>query len=748
MPTPGGRTYRRGALLHWLRFADGPACRTSAPIPTSSSRRSRRRSGGAPRAPAHLFRRVGRGRQDLRDARRGASAARRRQGCRSSASSRPTAARRPRRCCRVSRCCRWPTIEYQGRTLREFDLDAALKRRPALILVDELAHTNAQGSRHPKRWQDIEELLASGIDVFTTLNVQHLESLNDVVGGITGITVWETVPDTFFDEADEVMLVDIPADDLLARLKAGKVYVPEQIERAARNFFRKGNLMALRELALRRTADRVEDDVQAYRSDKAIEPRLEDRGIAPVLRRARCPARRCRPQRRAARDPARRRMDRGLRRDAGAAAAAGRRTRAHPAHGEARPGAGRDDRDPRRARHPARCVVDYARTHNCSKVSSAAARRQRAAVAAAPCSATRRDARARHRPDRDRPRRGDDAPKGRRPSADAAGGGRSAAAAPSAFATCGPSAACAFTTLVATALLPYFDLANIVMLFLLTVVLVAVRFGRGPAVLAAFVSVGRVRFLLRAAAVLVRGERRAVPADLRRDARGRAHHRADDGGTALPGDASRRIARSARARSTSSRATCRACCRPSRWSTPPPASSRGRSARRSRCSSRTSRSASPCATRAAQRSPSTSAPRSGRSTRRSRRASAPIRSPAARSCTCRCARRCARAACSRSGRRIAGCCSCPSSKRQLDTFAALAAIALERVHYVEVAQQALLQMESERLRNSLLVGALARPAHAARRAGRAGRIARDDEAAAVAGRSSRPRRRSPTRRAG
>src|SRR5215470_3706985 len=159
----------------------------------------------------------------------------------------------------------------QGRTVDEFDLDGALARRPALILVDELAHTNAPGSRHPKRWQDVEELLASGVDVFTSLNVQHLESLNDVVGGITGITVRETVPDTFFDDADEVMVVDIPADDLLARLKAGKVYVPEQIERAASNFFRKGNLMALRELALRRTADRVEDDVQAYRERQSIE---------------------------------------------------------------------------------------------------------------------------------------------------------------------------------------------------------------------------------------------------------------------------------------------------------------------------------------------------------------------------------------------------------------------------------------------------------------------------------------------
>ncbi len=161
-------------------------------------------------------------------------------------------------------------IERQGHTLTEFDIDAALARHPRLILVDELAHTNAPGSRHPKRWQDIDELLAAGIDVFTTLNVQHLESLNDVVGGITGIRVWETVPDTFFDRADDVVLVDIPAEELLARLKAGKVYMPEQAERAAGNFFRKGNLMALRELALRRTADVVEGDVREYRSDKAI----------------------------------------------------------------------------------------------------------------------------------------------------------------------------------------------------------------------------------------------------------------------------------------------------------------------------------------------------------------------------------------------------------------------------------------------------------------------------------------------
>ncbi|MET0517625.1 MAG: DUF4118 domain-containing protein [Burkholderiaceae bacterium] len=167
-------------------------------------------------------------------------------------------------------------VEYRGKSLPEFDLDGALERlageEGALILVDELAHSNVAGSRHPKRWQDVEELLARGIDVYTTLNVQHLESLNDVVGGITGVRVQETLPDTFFDAADEVVIVDTPADELLARLKAGKVYAGPQAERAARNFFRKGNLMALRELALRRTADRVEDDVQAWRSKQSIVP--------------------------------------------------------------------------------------------------------------------------------------------------------------------------------------------------------------------------------------------------------------------------------------------------------------------------------------------------------------------------------------------------------------------------------------------------------------------------------------------
>jgi two-component system sensor histidine kinase KdpD len=134
-----------------------------------------------------------------------------------------------------------PSAASPSRALRhEFDLDAALARRPALILVDELAHSNAPGSRHPKRWQDVEELLEAGIDVFTTVNVQHLESLNDVVSGITGVQVRETVPDPFFDAADDVVLVDLPPDDLRQRLNEGKVYIGGQAERAIENFFRKG----------------------------------------------------------------------------------------------------------------------------------------------------------------------------------------------------------------------------------------------------------------------------------------------------------------------------------------------------------------------------------------------------------------------------------------------------------------------------------------------------------------------------
>lgn len=162
------------------------------------------------------------------------------------------------------------TDEHRGTVLREFDLDAALARRPTLILMDELAHTNAPGSRHPKRWQDVQELLGAGINVYTTINVQHLESLNDVVAQITGVVMRETVPDSVLERADDVELIDLPPDDLLQRLKDGKVYLPQQAEQALRNFFRKGNLIALREMALRRTADRVDEQMQVYRRDHAV----------------------------------------------------------------------------------------------------------------------------------------------------------------------------------------------------------------------------------------------------------------------------------------------------------------------------------------------------------------------------------------------------------------------------------------------------------------------------------------------
>ena len=158
-------------------------------------------------------------------------------------------------------------VPYRGQVLLELDLDAALQAHPDVLLVDELAHSNAPGSRHAKRWQDVQELLDAGIDVWTALNVQHLESLNGTVGAITGVRVNETVPDTVLDNADDIVLVDVTADELLARLKAGKVYIPQQAERASQHFFRKGNLIALREIALRRTAEHVGDDVRSYRQN-------------------------------------------------------------------------------------------------------------------------------------------------------------------------------------------------------------------------------------------------------------------------------------------------------------------------------------------------------------------------------------------------------------------------------------------------------------------------------------------------
>src|SRR6195952_391842 len=162
-------------------------------------------------------------------------------------------------------------IDHKGQVLEEMDLDALIARRPQIALVDELAHTNASGSRHPKRYLDVAELLAAGIDVYTTLNIQHVESLNDVVARITRIRVRETVPDSVIERADDIELIDLTPEDLIQRLKDGKVYVPAQAERAVRHYFAPGNLTALRELALRRTAQRVDNQMVDYMRSHAID---------------------------------------------------------------------------------------------------------------------------------------------------------------------------------------------------------------------------------------------------------------------------------------------------------------------------------------------------------------------------------------------------------------------------------------------------------------------------------------------
>jgi two-component system sensor histidine kinase KdpD len=588
-------------------------------------------------------------------------------------------------------------VTFQGRTLPEFDLDAALARRPALILVDELAHTNAPGSRHAKRWQDVEELLASGVDVFTTLNVQHLESLNDVVGGITGIRVWETLPDTFFDDADEVMLVDIPADDLLARLKAGKVYVPEQIERASRNFFRKGNLMALRELALRRTADRVEDDVQAYRSDQAIEQVWKteasllcclgpDPGGEFVVRSAARLATQLgvewtavyveTPVLQQLPNTERERILRTLK-------------LAQDLDAKTTILAGED---------AAALIAEYARTHNCSKVivgRNPAPRRWPWARSMAERVATLA-------PDVDLVEigRGETAPAPSAPLARPTDDDDERAFTRR-MKYVWATVACGITTLVATALLPYFDLANIVMLFLLTVVLVGMRYGRGPAVLAAFVSVALfdffcvpprlsfavsdaqyiLTFVVMLAVALIIGQ---MTAGLRYQARVAAYREeraislyefARDLSGLLTTEQVVDVA--ARVIGDTFRAQVAVLV----------PDDRERLAVRSGTAARLSVDIG-----AAQWAYDKAQPAGlGTDTLAGNEflylpLPAPMRTRGV-------------LAIKPENRRML---LVPERKRQLDIFAALAAGALERVHYVEVAQQVLIRMESERLRNSLL----------------------------------------------
>jgi two-component system sensor histidine kinase KdpD len=166
------------------------------------------------------------------------------------------------------------TIEYRGVAMEEMDVDAILARRPQICVVDELAHTNVPGSRHGKRYEDVVEILDAGIHVMTAVNIQHLETLNDAVARATGVRVRETVPDTFLDRADEVINVDVTVEELRNRLREGKIYRPEKVEQALSNFFRKGNLSTLRELALRAVADEVGEKAASYRAREGLEPAL------------------------------------------------------------------------------------------------------------------------------------------------------------------------------------------------------------------------------------------------------------------------------------------------------------------------------------------------------------------------------------------------------------------------------------------------------------------------------------------
>jgi two-component system sensor histidine kinase KdpD len=595
------------------------------------------------------------------------------------------------------------SVSYRGKDLAEFDLDAALLRRPSLILVDELAHSNVQGARHPKRWQDVDELLAAGIDVFTTLNVQHLESLNDVVGGITNVRVWETVPDTAFDEADEVVLVDIPADELLERLKAGKVYVPQQAERAANNFFRKGNLMALRELALRRTADRVEGDVQAYRVEKSIDSVWKtanalltcvgpDAGAERVVRAAARLAGQLNAEWHAiyVETPGLQRLPAARREKILATLSLAKELGATTAV--------LADAD------VAMSVIDYARSHNLSKlvIGRDPARRlwpwqrssgQKLALLA---------------PDIDLIEIG--RADGVRQNADA----KTSSWPVSSGAESGDrhkfkrlrylwaALACAAVTLLSIPLAERFDRSNIVAIFLLTVVLIAVRFGRGAAALAAVLSVCSfdfffvpprfsfavsdvqylLTFFIMLAVGLITGQ---LTAGLRFQARV-AGHREERAGSlyeiARDLSGAVQVDQVVRISDESIERTFRA----SAALLLPNAAGQ-----LTETSSRTD-TALDVDTGIAQWAFDKGQPAGfGTDTLPgSEVLYIPLRAPTrARGVLAVKAR----------NRRLL---RIPEQRQLLDTFAALIAIALERVHYVKVAQDALVRMESERLRNSLL----------------------------------------------
>lgn len=581
------------------------------------------------------------------------------------------------------------SLPYRGRELPEFDLDAALARRPALVLVDELAHSNVPGSRHPKRWQDVEELLAAGIDVFTTLNVQHLESLNDVVAGIAGVKVAETVPDSVFDGADEVILVDLPADELLARLKAGKVYHGAQAERASNNFFRKGNLIALRELALRRTAERIGDDVRAYRVEQAISPVWKTDGallacVGPgdnaehVVRNCARLAGQldCAWHAVYVETPALQRLP-AARREATLgvlklAQELGATTAVLP------------------DAEPAQALLAYARSHNLQRLVLGRARRQRL-----PWSRPLHARLSRLAPDVDLLEVGTGAAARPRTAHEPA----QAVAAPNRMrylwaALAGLGAALAFSPLAA-----WLDLANIAMLFLLVVLLVAVRFGRGPSVLSTCVcvagfdfffvpprydfAVSDVQYLITfgvmLAVGLITGQLTAglrFQAQVARKREARAHSLyefARELSGALQNEQVLESTRATIAQAFGARAVLLLPDADGKLA----ADAADLAGLDAGVAQWAFDHASPAGhgTHTLPGSPLFYLPLVAPMRTRGVLAIAPD-----------------------GGRWL----PLPEQRQQLDTYAALAAIALERVHYIEVAQAALVNMESERLRNSLL----------------------------------------------
>ncbi|MBP1206587.1 two-component system sensor histidine kinase KdpD [Duganella sp. 1411] len=623
-------------------------------------------------------------------------------------------------------------IDYRGKSLAEFDLDAALERRPPLILMDELAHSNAPGSRHPKRWQDIEELLDAGIDVLTTVNVQHLESLNDVVGGITGIRVGETVPDTVFDQADEVVLVDIPADELLARLRSGKVYQEQQAERASKNFFRKGNLIALRELALRRTADRVEDDVRAYRVEQSIAD-IWKTGAALLA----CVGPR----------PGGEHTVRSTARLAGQLGTGWHAIYVETPSLHRLPAARREHilKTLKLAeslgattavisgRDIALATVDYARGHNLSKIVVGRAHPtwtwrtphiKRLALYA-PDLDLIEIGRASKEPETASPVAWDGraGARGAELDGDMPGGddtsvpGQAGAKVPwlrsraAGYLIAATSSVA--TALVATPLAAWLDLANIAMLFLLMVVLVAVRFGRGPSVLGTCVSVACfdfffvpprftfavtdfqyvITFVVMLAVGLITGH---LTAGLRfeariasqREKRSRALYEfARELSGALQAEQIFETTQAAVQRAFRARSTLMVPDDAGRLRMPPPGAGGASGIDAAYIAHR---SALDMGIAQWSFDHAESAGLGTGTLPASRIFYLPLEAPMRT--------RGVLAIEPANARWIL----IPEQRQQLDTFAALAAIALERVHYIEVAQNALVNMESERLRNSLL----------------------------------------------